>query len=123
MRQKSIRICHKIGLCAAPKEYPCSVQDGTCDHVGSVAVNHKHSHVSFYTMIAPSPDWFVGVGSVPLCQNGHWVPRYERPLMAYDAGTDEGPTFTSPDMPNRYRTPISRFDGKDASNIFYNQQT
>lgn len=59
-------------------------------------------------MLAPSPDWFVGVGSVPLCENGFWVQKYERPLMAYDAGTDLGSTFITENMPNKIRTPITR---------------
>ena len=46
-------------------------------------------------MIAPSPDWFVGINSLPLRENGEWIERIERELSPYDAGTDDGVTFQS----------------------------
>ena len=46
-------------------------------------------------MIAPSPDWFVGVRNVDLYAGGNWVDRLEFDLtLVYDAGTDAGMTFT-----------------------------
>lgn len=47
------------------------------------------------SMIAPSPDWFVGVDGVSLRENRDWVDGLERDLLPYDAGTDDGATFTS----------------------------
>lgn len=29
--------------------------------------------VSFVSKIVPSPDWFIGVDSLELCENGHWL--------------------------------------------------
>ena len=50
-------------------------------------------------MIAPSPDWFVGVEDVNLINsNNEWIEETEIFLESYDAGTDSGTTFTSPDM-------------------------
>ena len=63
------------------------------------------------SMVAPSPDWFVGIDSVPLMNpNGTWRFHIEIPLYVYDAGTDSGPTFTSPDDDTQPPEPISLFD-------------
>lgn len=49
------------------------------------------------SMIAPSPDWFVGVSGYPLFMDNQWVGEISIPLNPYDAGTDSGTTYTSPD--------------------------
>lgn len=49
------------------------------------------------SMIAPSPDWFVGVSALKLRQGGAWRERIVVPLRAWDAGTDSGPVYQSPD--------------------------
>ena len=64
--------------------------------------------VTLVTMIAPSPDWFVGVSALPLFENGDWVREKEVPLVAWDAGTDSGVTFLSADRPSSPRQPIAR---------------
>lgn len=52
--------------------------------------------VTLVSMIAPSPDWFVGVHGVPLREeDGCWSERLEFDLAGYDAGTDSGATFTA----------------------------
>lgn len=56
-----------------------------------------YSKVSFIAMIAPSPDWFVGVDSVELCgDDGKWK-EIAITLPAWDAGTDSGITFQAAD--------------------------
>jgi hypothetical protein len=51
--------------------------------------------VSVVSMIAPSPDWFVGVNSTNLMGNGSFVSGKTIDLFPYDAGTDSGSTYTS----------------------------
>lgn len=46
--------------------------------------------------IVPSPDWFVGVDSLDLCDGGRWREQVVEDLHPYDAGTDSGFTFSSP---------------------------
>ena len=46
--------------------------------------------------IVPSPDWFVGVNSLDLCDGGRWREQVAVDLHPYDAGTDSGFTFSSP---------------------------
>lgn len=58
--------------------------------------HESHPLVTVVTMVAPSPDWFVGVHSVTLLVGGQWVEEVSFELMPYDAGTDAGVTFTSP---------------------------
>jgi hypothetical protein len=58
-------------------------------------VNKSYPLVSLVSMVAPSPDWFVGVSSLSLLESGEWVEFKEVDLRVYDAGTDNGVTFTS----------------------------
>ncbi len=64
----------------------------------SVALNvtQRHPQATVVTMIAPSPDWFLGVAGFPLFQDNRWVDEIVVPLPPWDAGTDSGPTYTSP---------------------------
>ena len=51
--------------------------------------------LTLVSMIAPSPDWFVGVSGMPLMEDGCWKERIEADLVGYDSGTDSGATFTA----------------------------
>jgi hypothetical protein len=60
-------------------------------------ISQRYPLVTLVSMVAPSPDWFVGVADLSLFSAGQWVEEREIPLVPWDAGTDSGPTFTSPD--------------------------
>ena len=62
-------------------------------------------------MIAPSPDWFTGVARVRLFEAGAWVAEKTLALEAWDAGTDGGATFTSPDADTTPRGRVERLAG------------
>jgi hypothetical protein len=64
--------------------------------------------LTLVSMIAPSPDWFVGVSAVPLFRNGAWVDEMRVDLDPWDAGTDGGATFEAPDVPLSPHVPVSR---------------
>lgn len=68
------------------------------------------SVVTLVSMIAPSPDWFVGVHGLNLRPDGYWARQVQVPLYLYDAGTDSGALFNSPDADTQPRQPISRLD-------------
>lgn len=53
--------------------------------------------VTLVSMVAPSPDWFVGVTGLALYENGAWAQEREVALPAWDAGTDGGVTFAASD--------------------------
>lgn len=48
--------------------------------------------------IVPSPDWFVGVDSLDLCEGSRWKEQVALDLYPHDAGTDSGFTFSSPNF-------------------------
>lgn len=55
----------------------------------------EFSQLTLVTMLAPSPDWFLGVHGFDLIQNGDWIENAVIPLNLYDAGTDSGSSYTS----------------------------
>lgn len=67
--------------------------------------------VTLVSMVAPSPDWFVGVHDLDLIERGDWVALKVVALDPYDAGTDDGVTFTSPDAEAAPHQPVRRLDG------------
>ena len=60
----------------------------------TIPVEASHPLVTLVTMVAPSPDWFVGVSGLPLRENDQWLGRVEVDLFAYDAGTEDGNGFS-----------------------------
>ncbi len=61
-------------------------------------ISPSFSKVTLVSMIAPSPDWFVGIAGMDFCENGEWVASKSIDLFAYDAGTDSGATYTASDI-------------------------
>lgn len=53
--------------------------------------------LTLVSMLAPSPDWFVGVSRLPLRDGDAWKEQIEVPLRPWDAGTDRGKSFESDD--------------------------
>ena len=76
------------------------IRPGTARRIiTDIEVNSEYPLVSFNTMIAPSPDWFVGVHDFDLCNktSGEWMDSRAHDLPLYDAGIDSGLRFNSPD--------------------------
>ena len=61
-----------------------------------LTLSQDYPLVTLVSMLAPSPDWFVGVSALNLFESGQWVSSMAVDLRVYDAGTDSGATFTSP---------------------------
>jgi hypothetical protein len=75
-------------------------------------VSISHPQVSLVSMIAPSPDWFVGVHDLPLIgADGEWVDSLSIDLVPYDSGTDDGIDFTSPNAESNPHLPIFQIAG------------
>lgn len=51
--------------------------------------------LSIVSMLAPSPDWFVGINNFNLFEDGVWLESAVLETAPYDAGTDSGVDFTS----------------------------
>jgi hypothetical protein len=79
----------------------------------NISVNIKNARISFESMLAPTPDWFVGIDSYNLIQNGKWVTDITIPVYGYDAGTEDGDVFgyanpaTVPQQPISLMTPAN----------------
>ena len=57
-------------------------------------VTRDHPLVTLLSMIAPSPDWFVGVSGLSLLNaQGEWLESHTVDLFPYDAGTEDGTEF------------------------------
>ncbi len=66
--------------------------------------------VTLVSMIAPSPDWFVGVSAMSLFADGVWIDRIVIELAPHDAGTDSGVIYTSSNLATQPPVPISKID-------------
>ena len=61
----------------------------------TVTVTPEHPRITLLSMIAPSPDWFVGVFGLSLRdEEGSWIEALTVDLHPYDAGTEEGEEFS-----------------------------
>ena len=73
---------------------PVAIQTGI-----HVQVTANFSRVSLITMLAPSPDWFIGIDSLDLCDNGKWRESWNVTMSPpWDAGTEAGLEFKSTDV-------------------------
>ena len=60
-----------------------------------VTLTTDHPRVTLVTMIAPSPDWFVGVSGLSMLDSsGDWKESVSVNLYPWDAGTEEGTEFS-----------------------------
>eukprot|EP00210_Caulerpa_lentillifera_P004466 g4262.t1 len=135
--------CQNAGNCKSGAEgYFTDVCDNTgsdlvdnyvCQNDVLIKVTPEHHYVSFAFKLSPSPDWFIGLHDINLCGTNsetgdpEWLDRYPPEgtfvtVVPFDAGTDSGTTFLSPNAPTSPHEPISEFIARDASNIFYNQE-
>ena len=83
----------------------------TSSDSAAITLKSNFSLISFESMIAPSPDWFAGLDSYNLIQNGQWVKDITIYIYGYDAGTEEGDVFgysnpaTNPQQQVAFLTP------------------
>ncbi len=81
--------------------------------ISRVVVRMDYPLVTLVTMIAPSPDWFVGVSGLPLMDEfGQWAEELEVTLYPYDSGTDDGATYTSANADSSPKQPIRSLRGE-----------
>ena len=80
--------------------------------IEGVYVSLDHPLITLVTMIAPSPDWFVGVaGQLLQDEFGQWVDEMEVVLYPYDSGTDDGASYRSANADSSPRQPIRNLKG------------
>ncbi len=71
---------------------------------GQFEANPDFPFLTILSMIAPSPDWMIAANSIDLQdENGVWKEEISIDLFPYDAGTDSGEDYTSP---NQVTSPV-----------------
>lgn len=93
-------------------------QEGSFRSPGTVTLSFEADEefpfLTLVSMIAPSPDWFVGIDGIGLREGDCWAPRIEMDLVGYDAGTDSGATFTAPNADITPHEPIGPLEALPA---------
>ena len=79
----------------------------------SVTVDRNFPLLTLVTMVAPSPDWFVGVHNLSLLdEHGEWLASGSVTLYPYDAGSDNGATYGAPNDDANPKQPIANISGE-----------
>lgn len=93
------------------------LQGGGAQSPGDASVQRfqadlDHPLVTLVTMIAPSPDWFVGVHGLSLLdEQGAWRETITVTLIPYDAGSDDGIDYRSANAEPATHQPIANMQG------------
>ncbi|XP_055854863.1 spondin-1 [Episyrphus balteatus] len=86
--------------------------------------DRKHHKVSLVSMFGPSPDWVVGISGFDLCtEDCSWKESMDFDLYPWDAGTDSGITYMSPNVetiPRKRMHKITTMYPEDPRAPFYN---
>ncbi len=77
----------------------------------TVDVSRDHPQLSIATMIAPSPDWVVGISNLELVNAGSFVSEYQAYLYAINAGTENGDVGGNFSTNNRATSPREAISG------------
>ncbi|XP_015593470.1 spondin-1 [Cephus cinctus] len=89
----------------------------------SFKVDRKHPLVSVASMLGPSPDWVIGVSKLNVCQKDcSWMRSMIIDLYPWDAGTDNGISYMSPNSetkPREKMKPITTSYPEDPRSPFY----
>ncbi|XP_041120947.1 spondin-2-like [Polyodon spathula] len=113
--KKSMRSVH--GVYRAP-----GISNGIGHTSTELHMQPRSPRLSLMGKIVSSPDWFVGVDSLDLCEGGQWVQEVSLNLYPYDVGTDSGFTFSSPNyltVPQENITQITSQNPNHPANSFY----
>jgi len=80
--------------------------------INDIVTTEDYPLLTLLSMIAPSPDWMIAMNSIPLLDtDGDWIDEIIINLYPYDAGTDGGLDYTSPNMNTDPQDPISSKQG------------
>ena len=72
-----------------------------------IEVPDTHTYITAISMVAPSPDWFIGVYDLALQSGGNWIADLTVDLMPWDAGTEEGDTFSLSNPASNPHIPVA----------------
>ncbi|WP_206074098.1 spondin domain-containing protein [Pseudoalteromonas rubra] len=74
--------------------------------------------LSVVSMVAPSPDWFIGLQGVPLFTDNQWLDSQTIQLKVYDAGSDSGSRFGSANQATSPAEPVMLLTSDPADSDF-----
>ena len=95
---------------------PFNPNNATSSMTFTASFCESHPYLTLLSMVAPSPDWFIAVNSLNLREadpnNGvsGWKDDFVMDVYVYDAGTDNGTNYNSPNSSNT-PVPISMISG------------
>lgn len=72
------------------------------------AIDRTFPRFTMITMVACSPDWFTGNSGLNLFAGNRWADNLSVPVYPYDAGTDSGLSYESPDLITVPAVPVFR---------------
>ena len=84
----------------------------------TITVTKDFPLLSLVSMIAPSPDWFVGAKNIELLENDLWKESVTVQLLSYDAGTDDGLQYQSANDDSNPQGNIVRLDSNATDTDF-----
>lgn len=86
----------------------------------TITANATHSRFTVLTMLAPSPDWFVGVNDLDLLDaSGNWRDQIVSDLNSYDAGTENGTGLSLNNPATNPQSVITDLDTAEPSGILF----
>ncbi|WP_346882279.1 spondin domain-containing protein [uncultured Algibacter sp.] len=62
--------------------------------LNNIEIKQEFPLLSMLSMIAPSPDWMMAINSLNLREGDSWKPSIVMDLFPYDAGTENGSTYS-----------------------------
>ena len=78
-----------------------------------VVFTSDHPRITLTSMIAPTPDWFVGVSGLSLLDSsGDWLSSRTVELYPWDAGTEDGTGFDMSNAGTNPKAPIASLRGR-----------
>lgn len=94
------------------------ISPGTGKSTFTFTVNSSNAHLSLVSMLAPSPDWFIGIDSLNLLDNGEWLSSKTINLEVYDSGSDSGVSFSSANITTNLKVVISKLTSSSSDTDF-----
>lgn len=105
----AIEVADKLPMDQKTSASPGHVRAGLCFASQTLNVSSFTPRLSMVSYLFPSPDWFVGLHSFPLCQNSTWITSARIPLFPFDMGTHDGENFALSEISSQPANPVTRF--------------
>lgn len=84
------------------------------------SVSRQYPEITVTSMLAPSPDWFVGVRNYSLMNNDEFIENATIQLVLYDSGSDSGVRYTSANEDTSPQIPIAQVSSAEDDAPFVN---